>query len=268
MKSRTWIWTFPLIAAIGTLAASAQQRVDFQRQKFDRSRFERSDPSAPPSTSDALAPITPAPAAPASTFTPAAPTAVPAAPAAPESPFSGPAGSTGAISNPAPWASSAMPPAGASTNAPNPLLAAPLLDQVPAKWFTHPKDHAELLELQKQTGACLLIYFKNINATSEEKGLCGWFEKAIMNSTDWRKAMRFYIKLQIDMTGGNDVLEELVAKYRVAKTPAIFVVQPDSSAPRRITVFNWPDGKPEPVEVPAVLQSLKAASTAGYQTLF
>lgn len=201
--------------------------------------------------------------------------AAPAVPALPEAPATPPApppatdGATGATSPP-PYTGGgsydSLYPRGA-TDEEKALIDSPKFDLVPSKWFNHFKDHEELVELQKQTGACMLVYFKNLNA-SDEKGLCGWFEKDIANSPEWRKAMKNYLKIEITIAGGNDELEALVAKYRVKKTPAIYVVKPGTAYPQRISVFEWTDKKPEPLDPEVVVESLKTASTPAYQTLF
>ncbi len=142
-----------------------------------------------------------------------------------------------------------------------------MFDQIPSKWFDDAKDHAELVELQKKTGACLLVYFKNTQVINE-KGLCGWFEKSIMNDIAWRRAMKYYLKIELSIPGSKAV-DELVAHYRVGKTPAIFVIKPGATMGARLQTFNFkPGARPEPIEVPLVLEALKAGSTPAYQTLF
>jgi len=144
---------------------------------------------------------------------------------------------------------------------------APRWDDVPAKWFGNAKDHDELVELQKKTGACLLVYFKNF-AVPNEKGLCSWFEKSITTDIKWRKAMKYYLKLEINVPGTSAV-EELVARYRAGKTPALFVVRPGSTQGTRLQVFKYSPGmRPEPIETEVLLEALKTASTPAYQTLF
>ena len=147
------------------------------------------------------------------------------------------------------------------------LIDSPNFDLVPSKWFNHFKDHEKVLELQKQSGACMLVYFKNLNV-GDEKGLCGWFEKEIANSPEWRKAMKYYLKIEIPVAGGNDVLEELVARYRVNKTPAVFVAKPGSTRFQRILLFEKPATGLKPLEPSVVVDAVKAASTPAYQTLF
>ena len=147
-------------------------------------------------------------------------------------------------------------------------IDAPLFDQVPNKWFNSAKDYPELLELQKKTGACMLVYFKNPSVPNE-KGLCSWFEKSITTDIDWRKAMKYFIKLEITLPGPSAV-RDLVDQFRVTKTPAIFAVKPGDKMPFRLMVFTYPEGggRPTPVEVPVVLEALRNRCTPAYQTLF
>ena len=186
-----------VLLAVGLPSAPAQQRADFERQRFDRSRFQRPAPGAP----DAPAPAASAPAAPA--------------PAAPEFSFSQPA---------APAADAAPPRSNAPPSAPASDLANnPRLDDIPTRWHTNPRNHDELLEIQKQTGACILIYFKD-TVHPQQKGLCSWFERVIAADIKWRRAMRYYLKLEITLPG-NNAAQELATKYRAGHTPAIVVLQ-------------------------------------------
>lgn len=261
------------MALLVPAAAPAQQRIEFQRQKFDRSRFERPDSSQRPDAAGiAAAPVAPEPA-PAEM------------PAASSSAFSGgsefPAADAGAA-DAAPTGASVFssnsvppssPPPGASpypanaTDAEKAAIDAPLLEEIPAKWFDDAKDYAALLELQKKTGACMLVYFKNPFVTNE-KGLCGWFEKNVATDLQWRKAIKNYIKLQITYIG-NEETEALIAQFRANKTPAFFVVKPGSTMPARIQLFDYaPNTRPEPREVATIMESIKSNSTPAYATLF
>ena len=280
---RIRIPVFFLLAALGLSSAFAQQRVEFQRQKFDRSRFERPGQPAAPAPA-------PAPAAePVGTFAPAAPapmpTEAPATTAGGSSVFSysNASATSWGSSAPAPAAStnsaifsadapplSGTPPATyppGATPEEKAAIDAPLFDQVPSKWFNNAKDYPELLELQKKTGACMLVYFKNPTVPNE-KGLCSWFEKSITTDIDWRKAMKYFIKLEITLPGPSAV-RDLVELYKVSRTPAIFVVKPGSTMLGRLMVFEYPTGgRPQPIEVPVVLEALKSRCNPAYQTLF
>lgn len=249
MKSHLWIRISVLLTGLGLLPALAQQRIEFQRQKFDRSRFERAGQPATAAPSTRIEPAEPAPATP--------------------DPAPAPAAEFPAL-EPAPDATSA--PAAAATNADEAAAgktpsAAPLWDEVPSKWFDNAKDYEELIELQKKTGACLLLYFKNPSQPNE-KGLCSWFEKTTLPDIAWRKAMRYYLKLEITLPG-NSAARDLAAKYRIGKTPALLVVKPGGGLPMRVNLFDFqPNARPKPIEVPLILESLKARSTPPYMTLF
>ena len=266
-----------LVAALFAAGAAAQQRIEFQRQKFDRSRFDRAGQPAEPTP----APATLAPAAePVGTWPPPAPASAPA-PMATEAPAPASSPATGFPTEaPAAPAEFGAAPGGAVRSGPPPsypagatpeeraAIDAPLFDQVPSKWFNNAKDYPELLELQKKTGACMLVYFKNPSVPNE-KGLCSWFEKSITTDIDWRKAMKYFIKLEITLPGPSAV-RDLVDQFRVTKTPAIFAVKPGDKMPFRLMVFDYPEGggRPTPVEVPVVLEALRNRCTPAYQTLF
>ena len=280
MKIRLTSGILFLGAALFAVAAGAQQRVEFQRQKFDRSRFDRAgQPAEPTPAPAALAPAAepvgtwPPPAAaatpaPMATETPAPTTATgfpaeaPAAPSEFGAPAAGGAPGGSFQSGPSP-----SYPVGATPEE-RAAIDAPLFDQVPSKWFNNAKDYPELLELQKKTGACMLVYFKNPSVPNE-KGLCSWFEKSITTDIDWRKAMKYFIKLEITLPGPSAV-RDLVDQFRVTKTPAIFAVKPGDKMPFRLMVFTYPEGggRPTPVEVPVVLEALRNRCTPAYQTLF
>lgn len=258
--------TLSLLCTLALLAPSfvahAQQRIEFQRQKFDRSRFERPDPAMRPAAPQPT-PKSPEPASPPFDSQPMAPTA-PAADA-PEFKFSD------ITATPAP-----PPPAAQAVNAYAPpgitpeeqaLIDQPQFDLVPGKWFTSPKDFPKLLDLQVQSGTCMLVYFNN-QGDSSQKGLCNWFEKRTTTDMGWRKAMKYYLKLKIFLPGNKDA-RELVEQFRVNKTPAIFVVKPHAKFYDRLQVFEFPVGdRPIPIEPAVVLESLKKASTPAYNDQF
>lgn len=230
-------------SVLGMATTGAQQRIEFPRQKFDRSRFQRPGQATVPATPAEPAEPEPAPAP------------EPAAAGASEFPFSEPPPATPPAAPPTPGA---MDPAAAPQ---------PLWEEVPPKWFDNAKDYEELLELQKKTGACLLLYFKR-PSEPREKGLCSWFEKTTMPDIAWRKAMKYYLKLAITLPG-NSAARDLAEKFRVGKTPTVLVVKPGGGLPMRVNVFEFaPNTRPQPIEVPLILESLKARSTAAYQTLF
>ena len=286
MNPRLPVLAVLLLAALAAPAPGAE----FQRQKFDRSRFDRAGQPAAP----AAAPAETAPAS-AGFAAPDAPMAAPVAPAPIAAPSSSgsvfstnvPAGGYSSTPSSSTWGSSSTSAPAAIFSADAPALSGPppvaypagitpeekavydvpLLDEIPAKWFNNAKDYEELRALQKKTGACLLVYFKNF-AVPNEKGLCSWFEKSITTDIKWRKAMKYYLKLEISVPG-NSAVEELVALFRANKTPAVFVVKPGSTMNTRLMLFDYAAGsRPVPIEAEVVLEALKAGSTPAYQTLF
>lgn len=237
----------------------AAQRVDFQRQRFDRSRFERPSAADP----DAPAPAPPEPSAPASFSSDTAPP-----PAAESSSWS----PGGAMSTEPPASADSRPPAAsrygvAADPALEALIAAPLFEGLPTKVSKDPRDYDKLMALQKETGACLFLYFKNPFVTSES-GLCGWYEKHVAGDMTWRKAMRYYLQMEITLPGKKDA-QELAATYRVTKTPALLIVQPGSTFPGRFWPFVKNPGEGMKLkEMDEILAELKAASTPAYADLF
>jgi len=257
-----------LLLAFGASLASAE-RIQFQRKKFDRSRFKRPDPTAPMAV--------PAPSEPVTAAEPAA--------TAEEAPRAEPTGSSefsswkntrptndsgGAIFSANPSLPSGPPPQNYFPGATAEQIAvinAPLFDEVPNKWFKKAKQFEELQELQKKTGACMILYFKNPTIPNE-KGLCNWFEKTVTRNMKWRKAMRSFIKLEITLPGSK-ATRTLRDEFRAMKTPTVMVVQPGMSRGTRINLFDFaPRSRPEPKTAEEVLASVKAACTPAYETLF
>ena len=271
-----------LLLAVLAAAAPAQQRVEFPRQKFDRSRFERSGQPAAPAPAPAAEPVGSFAAAAPAPMPTEAPATAPAAQGSSVFSYSNaPATAWGSAPAPAASTNSAIfsadaPPLSGPPPATYPpgatpeekaAIDSPLFDQVPSKWFNNAKDYEELVALQKKTGACMLVYFKNPSVPNE-KGLCSWFEKSITTDIDWRKAMKYFIKLEITLPGPSAV-RDLATLYKVSRTPAIFVVKPGSTLLARLMVFEYPTGgRPQPIEVPVVLEALKSRCNPAYQTLF
>jgi len=258
-----------LILAMSASLASAE-RIQFQRKRFDRSRFKRSDPTAVPAS--------PAPVEPVPTVTPAT--------SSEEAPRAEPTGSSefpawknntastndsgGAIFSANPSLPGGPPPQNYFPGATAEQIAVintPLFDEIPNKWFKKAKQFEELQELQKKTGVCLILYFKNPTIPNE-KGLCNWFEKTVTRDMKWRKAVRHFLKLQITLPGSK-ATRALRDEFLANRTPTLFVVQPGSSRGTRINLFDFaPRARPEPKTAEEVLTSIKAACTPAYETLF
>lgn len=192
----------------------------------------------------------PAPAAPA-----AAPAATGPAAAAPSAPSSG-------------YAPSAYGRAPDAGDVPPELVEHPVWDPVTRRDYDGPKDLAKCLELQKQTGTCILLYFCN-DQDSSEKGLCHWWEKNLKSRREWQKATAPYLRVTIRLPGSTEA-RELATRYNIKTTPALLVLQPnDRPNPRftrRVPVIKWSAQKePTPMTPAEALPELSAASTPAYQ---
>ena len=231
--------------------AAAGQRVEFQRQKFDRSRFAR------PGAAAVQEPVQTEPAAPAAAETPAVTMPVTGT-EEPRAPYGG-GGSSGLAQ-----AKDGM----LSTGVPVELAEKPKFELVPKKWFTKADEWEELKELQKETGACILVYFKD-PTDSSQKGLCNWFEKDASTYTRWRKAMPYFIKLQVTLPGNSDV-RALAATFGFKSTPAWYVVRPDAQFPKRLPVIKYSTGgkNPEPMPEKELIPALHDLCTPAYDGLF
>jgi len=111
------------------------------------------------------------------------------------------------------------------------------------KWFNGGKGYEEALALQKQTGANLFVYFFNYGDSSE-KGLCRWWEKSGLNDGQVNKYLRDFIKVRVEMPLNKNE-DELFASFRFNKTPAVYIVTPDSGYPKRCSVFDYETKRPK-----------------------
>ena len=225
--------------------------MEFQRQKFDRSRFAR--PGA------AVAEPAPPPAP---------------APVQEPAPAPGPAAAGGTGMRPGGGgyeraAGGAMVKDGMlSTGVPVELAEKPKFELVPKKWATKADEWEELKQLQKETGACILVYFKD-PSDSSQKGLCNWFEKESSTYTRWRKAMPYFIKLEVTLPGNREV-RELAATFGFKSTPAWYVLRPDAQFPKRLPVIKYAAGgkDPEPMPERELIPALLGLCTPAYEGLF
>jgi hypothetical protein len=130
------------------------------------------------------------------------------------------------------------------------------------KWFQNGKGYEEARELQKQTGADLLVYFARYYPNDEE-GLCHWWEKRGLQNPLIEKHLRGYLKVKFTYPLKKDD-EAMAEPFRVNKCPAVFVMGTNGWR-NRISVFDWPNGKPELRKPEDVVTDLRAKSGARYQ---
>lgn len=127
------------------------------------------------------------------------------------------------------------------------------------KWFMNGKGYAKALEIQEKTGADLFVYFANYGQ-SDEKGLCHWFEKRVLQTPTAEKYLRSYIKVKF-MFPLNRADTEIAGKFGVNKTPALFVV-PQNGYHKRVAAFHWENKSPKPVLPDEFVADVKSKSSA------
>ncbi|MBQ9344257.1 MAG: hypothetical protein IJT88_03470 [Kiritimatiellae bacterium] len=173
-------------------------------------------------------------------------------------------------------AASSNSPAATTTGyrTPNPaipweLVDNPVLADLTRRDYSGAKDYEKCLELQKQSGACILVYFRNPQVDNE-RGLCSWFEKRLQSTREWQKATAFYLRVTITLPGNSED-RDLASRFGLTRTPSLYVVKPNDSRHARIQVVKWDTtgGKRDPsMATPAeAVPWLADASTPAYQTL-
>jgi hypothetical protein len=125
------------------------------------------------------------------------------------------------------------------------------------KWFLNGKGYKEAIELQKQTGADILVYFRR-TYPSDQKGLCGWWEKRGLAQPEVQKIVDDYIKVRFDFPLSRDD-QKLADDWKINKCPVLVVVQTNGWR-ERAAVFDWPGGRPELKSPHDIVQSILNAS--------
>lgn len=126
------------------------------------------------------------------------------------------------------------------------------------KWLDEARGYQEALDLQKQTGADLLMYFAQYSPP-EKRGLSTWFERKGLQHGRVVEAMKPYIKVKVTLP--LDKKEQPVfEKFRLTSGPVLYVVR-TNGWPARIAPFDWPGGEPELKTPEALIEELKAKSS-------
>ncbi len=130
------------------------------------------------------------------------------------------------------------------------------------KWFNEFKGYQEALELQKQTGADIFLYFVRF-LPEDEKGLCHWFETRGLAQLPVAKLLRDYLKVKVTYPLSKDA-EAAMADFKVTKCPAVYIIKTDGHH-NRCMVFEWPGGKPELLDANKLVELFRSKSDARYQ---
>ncbi|HMP89027.1 MAG TPA: hypothetical protein PJ991_02440, partial [Kiritimatiellia bacterium] len=128
------------------------------------------------------------------------------------------------------------------------------------RWFTSDRGYQEALELQKSTGADIIIYFFRYDL-KDEKGLCTWWERHGLQHGRVSKLLQDYIKVKVQMPFKPREREMFAEKFKFNKTPAVYIVRADGGFPTRIQVFDWPNNKPQLKDHQTLISEIQKASS-------
>ena len=155
-------------------------------------------------------------------------------------------------------------PAGVATQPVGPSSSDGAPVNLPSKWLKNAEGYQEALEIQKQTGADIFVFFVRPDV-SDEKGLCNWLETRGFQTSPVQKFFKEVIKVRATLPSNRET-EAMAEMFRVNKTPAVFMVHPNGKR-WRCSTFKYDSKRPELPE-PAVLaeqfrsQSSKAMAAA------
>ncbi|MBU0678581.1 MAG: hypothetical protein KJ626_10735 [Verrucomicrobia bacterium] len=126
------------------------------------------------------------------------------------------------------------------------------------KWYKKAKGYEEAVEIQKDTGLDMLVYFSR--QAENEKGLCAWWEKTGMKSTEMKRFLDTVIKVEMPLPA-NPETQRIADQFKVGKTPAVYLVHPDGFK-RKCPVFEWDiDKRPKLLEPKPMLELFVRASS-------
>ncbi len=138
-------------------------------------------------------------------------------------------------------------------------------DKIPSKGFKRAKGYEEALELQKEIGADILLYFARLERN--EKGLCRWFENKGLKHGDVQKFIKNYIYVYVQLPS-NKQDEELAKSFNIGLSPSVYVVKPDSRFPQKVPVFEWDQNKNPKLRSPEeIIESIRSRSSPAYSGL-
>ena len=134
--------------------------------------------------------------------------------------------------------------------------------KIPGRWLKKAKGYEEALEIQKETGADIFLYFARM-VPSDQKGLCRWFEGKGLKTSPVNRLLKGYIKVQVTLPS-KSADEDLAKKFKVGKCPAVVIVQPNGWK-QYCRVFDWPQGKPKLKDPNELVEHFREQSSAKYQ---
>ena len=136
--------------------------------------------------------------------------------------------------------------------------------KLPSTWFSKAKGYEKALELQKETGADLFVYFSR-QAPSDEAGLCQWFESKALTASILKDYLRNYIRVEVPLPSNPDC-QKLAESFGVRKCPAVYIVQ-DHGWTQACKAFNWSTGRPQLFPPDEFVELLRARSSERYSSI-
>lgn len=158
---------------------------------------------------------------------------------------------------------SAAPAETPASLAPSPAgtVAAPAAGvEAPGKWFKNAGGYQEALEIQKQTGADIFLFFANID-DDNQKGLCNWLETRGFDAGPVRKFLKEVIKVKATIPS-NDDTEALAAAFGVKKCPSVYMVHPNGKR-MRCNTFTYENKRPELPEPEVLAEQFRSQTSQG-----
>lgn len=132
---------------------------------------------------------------------------------------------------------------------------------LPAAWFSKAKGYEKALELQKETGADLFVYFSR-QAPNDEAGLCRWFENKALTAPVLKDYLRSYLRVEVPLPSNPDC-QKMAESFGVRKCPAVYIVQFNGWT-QACKAFNWSTGRPLLFPPEEFIELLRARSSERY----
>jgi len=158
------------------------------------------------------------------------------------------------------------------------LIESPRFDLLPRKPIALKKTEnwPEILELQRKTGACILLHFVQTSQSKDasgdtntsEKGRAAWFAKRTAVQRDWQKAVALYLQVEVTLPGNRDI-QEFASKMRQGYNGLYYVLRPGESRASNLKVFDY-DSRLHNLDLLPVeecLSNLRTLSTPAYKPL-
>lgn len=130
------------------------------------------------------------------------------------------------------------------------------------KVFNGTKGYQEALELQKQFGADIYLYFTS-SLTKDQSGLCSWYERKGETQPAVAKLLRTYLKVEVRLPLGKKD-EAVFERFGVKKGPTVIILKPDGKF-NYCKVFDWQNKEPKLLDADELVALFRSKSSAKYQ---